>query len=661
MTTNWLSICDNDSNISMTDDENTRPGMASISRSPFDAELDSSRCGVNLLIKKKMNILSEDSLSRKRSLNEMKSTDIDRFIAKMSKSPPKAKQKMNAQGGWAKTKTRQNKAANIGFGRFLNWADRGKSENGNRCVLGTTSIDSKRNILNNKKAVNMVTCTPPINHRRTQYRGRRTKKRTQSATNQCPAGKQAISTIEEHGDEDYDMMPQAEKQREEEGVQRKEDRKVVTTQRVEQEKRENGTPTLKEMEFEEQRHEDQQQDKPDDDGMKSSEMKESVRNEEGMDNGDDNGDGDGDGNGNGKESEGDEVASDAEEEDIDLVSSPSAKPTPGRRSGRSSARVTPKLERVVFSTDLLFSKVPILKKRDEAQITHPVTPGPVFLNADEFAERYPERAEQLMKRREGEQREDDDTDETTDCTKSDTTKSDSANSTSTIGSGGDKVPEQMWAGSTALRSPDRGESSTWASRLFASTKPKSPKGTTGSSTDEVEQSQSQRENKEERVHQMNIESVLPIEAHQCRMMLKRNLSSPSDMKWKPQRRGNSAKSSVSGGSPVSKRSSYSPSIASPKSCKSSTSSLRIVVPSEGATNWRLKQISYGKNTEGYKNFVKKFPNKDLRFRYMHDLVPTPDAKEKIGKKRWVGKYQKWRKFLHQFDNDGSDSGEDTPQ
>merc|ERR1719334_1210516 len=238
--------------------------------------------------------------------------------------------------------------------------------------------------------------------------------------------------------------------------------KVATTQKAEQEKRENGTPTLKEMEFEEQQQ--------DDEDMKSSEMKESVRNEEGMDNGDDNEDGDGDGNGNGKESEGDEVASDAEEEDIDLVSSPSAKPTPGRRSGRSSARVTPKLERVVFSTDLLFSKVPILKKRDEAEAIHPVTPGPVFLNADEFAERYPERAEQLMKRREGEQREEDDTDETTDCTKSDTTKSDSAISASTIGSAGDKVPDQQWSGNTALRSRDRGESSTWASRLFASTK-----------------------------------------------------------------------------------------------------------------------------------------------------------------------------------------------
>lgn len=130
MSSNWLDLMDYDSNQSMTDDENTKPGIglfdafiqsrlhkvidillvlllgtSSVSRASFDAELDSSRCGVNLLIKKNMNILSEDSLSRKRSLNEMKSTDIDRYIAKMSKSPPKAKQKMNAQGSWTKTKS----------------------------------------------------------------------------------------------------------------------------------------------------------------------------------------------------------------------------------------------------------------------------------------------------------------------------------------------------------------------------------------------------------------------------------------------------------------------------------------------------------------------------------------------------------------------------
>merc|ERR1712087_894649 len=46
----------------------------------------------------------------------------------------------------------------------------------------------------------------------------------------------------------------------------------------------------------------------------------------------------------------------------------------------------------------------------------------------------------------------------------------------------------------------------------------------------------------------------------------------------------------------------------------------------------------GTNTEGYKNFIAQYPNKDAMFRLNHEFVPTPDPKEKIGKKRWVGKY-----------------------
>lgn len=82
----------------------------------------------------------------------------------------------------------------------------------------------------------------------------------------------------------------------------------------------------------------------------------------------------------------------------------------------------------------------------------------------------------------------------------------------------------------------------------------------------------------------------------------------------------------------------------------STSSL-ICKPSSDATEWREKQIKYGKNTIGYKSFINKYPNKDLRFRLNNNLISTPDKNEKIGKKRWVGKYQKWRKFLHKFDFD----------
>lgn len=91
-------------------------------------------------------------------------------------------------------------------------------------------------------------------------------------------------------------------------------------------------------------------------------------------------------------------------------------------------------------------------------------------------------------------------------------------------------------------------------------------------------------------------------------------------------------------------------VGSPKSVGSRSSSVSTVcAPSEGATKWRQKQIQYGFNTEGYKNFIAQYPNKDAMFRLNHEFVPTPDPKEKIGKKRWVGKYQKWRKFLHKFD------------
>jgi len=284
---------------------------------------------------------------------------------------------------------------------------------------------------------------------------------------------------------------------------------------------------------------------------------------------------------------------------------------------------------------LLCSKVPILKKRESEESADPPVSGPIFLNADEFAEKYPERAERVLK-----QTVEEDTDETTDCTKSDTTKSESENTASTTVSVGHKQHDGEGVDSSPLRTPKSRKSASWATRLFSSEK--------FAKTKTPRERISTRERKQEEVmHQMKIESVLPIKSADCRMMISRDSSSPPDLK--------SLQSRASVEPQLSKQS--SPSFASPKSCKSSTSSLQIVVPSQGATDWRQKQLSYGKNTVGYRNFLQKYPNKDLRFRHMHSLVSTPDAKEKIGKKRWVGKYQKWRKFLHQFDS--SDSGEDT--
>jgi len=91
MATSWLDLMGEDSNLSMTsinsvtslDDEKSR----------FDPEFDRSRQGVNLLFKKNIKIISDDSQSRKRRFQQIKSDDEnDTFL------PPKAKQRMNVNG-----------------------------------------------------------------------------------------------------------------------------------------------------------------------------------------------------------------------------------------------------------------------------------------------------------------------------------------------------------------------------------------------------------------------------------------------------------------------------------------------------------------------------------------------------------------------------------
>jgi len=81
---------------------------------------------------------------------------------------------------------------------------------------------------------------------------------------------------------------------------------------------------------------------------------------------------------------------------------------------------------------------------------------------------------------------------------------------------------------------------------------------------------------------------------------------------------------------------------------STTSS--VCKPSAEASEWRTKQIKLGKKTQGYINFINIYPDTDMRFRLRNNLCSTPDKNEKIGKKRWCGKYKKWRKFLHTFDD-----------
>jgi len=68
-----------------------------------------------------------------------------------------------------------------------------------------------------------------------------------------------------------------------------------------------------------------------------------------------------------------------------------------------------------------------------------------------------------------------------------------------------------------------------------------------------------------------------------------------------------------------------------------------------AVQWREKQIALGKSTVGYRKYVEKHPNnKEELYRVEHGLLSTPDPQEKVSKKKWTKKYQKWRRFLHQF-------------
>merc|ERR1712129_532131 len=86
-----------------------------------------------------------------------------------------------------------------------------------------------------------------------------------------------------------------------------------------------------------------------------------------------------------KEEADDEEEDEDEDDDDDL--------TPADRCasasvGRRSRRVTPILHNVVFNTDLMHNKVPILRKSEEREAVNAVM-GPVFLNEDEYDELYP--------------------------------------------------------------------------------------------------------------------------------------------------------------------------------------------------------------------------------------------------------------------------------
>eukprot|EP00980_Cylindrotheca_fusiformis_P030780 scaffold25411_cov152-Cylindrotheca_fusiformis.AAC.7 len=63
---------------------------------------------------------------------------------------------------------------------------------------------------------------------------------------------------------------------------------------------------------------------------------------------------------------------------------------------------------------------------------------------------------------------------------------------------------------------------------------------------------------------------------------------------------------------------------------------------------RRRMISYGKNTVGYDEYLKKFP-KEKRCPRSMDTPSTPDYTLDIPNKRWVGQVRAWRRALHNYD------------
>merc|ERR1712228_123068 len=246
MTTSWLDLMGDDSNISMA-------SLASVETSnhKFDPEFDSSQQGVNLLFKKNIKLISDDSQSRKRRFQQIKSNDKENN----NYLPPKAKQRTNANGDWKKRKNKNDKNNENGksdFSQFLNWA-----QSDNKMALNTKLNDNKRNIINNNyidnNKSNLIICGPSINNqKRKQYRGRRTKK---GKNDQTP---NTMTKIEEdehpqniHDDIDIDIVDinhDDVEQKEDDEVDQKEDEDDDLNVSISNKKR-RITPTLENVVF----------------------------------------------------------------------------------------------------------------------------------------------------------------------------------------------------------------------------------------------------------------------------------------------------------------------------------------------------------------------------------------------------------------------------
>jgi len=705
MTTNWLELMGDDSDLSMTclDDDLSR-------QTDRDPELDHSRQGVNLLFKKQIKIISEDSQSRKRTLNEMASTDTDDTLREMSKLPPKAKQRTDDEGHWAHRKdgacneNAKPAKGKIGFSHFLKWAPKGSAA-GNRAILGSRSRtnNNRANTMANAASVApltaLVTCAPGKTRSRKLSRGRRSRKNSPRKT-PTPTPTQTPSQTP------TPSQTRAESRHTQSTDDHKED--IATPAIADTAAIKNTQSAEKEIEIEKEDEKEEVGEEDVDVDVDMAEVEPSDRSgpvgtrlenavcaeavidvdanaccENDADDEDEDEDDETEQPEKGKadEKEKEDEKDEDEDEDVDLTPA-DRRLSVGRRS-RSSSLIT--LSNVVFNTDLIRNKVPILRKKSGVHMKEPVKAmiGPIFLNGDQYDKLYPKdeqrdsrfRLQQPLQQLQPQQLQQPQQQQSPalegqgagQCkAKQDEAQQAQPQQPKQAQPAKQAGPAHEQTSSKVSKSqhatpivhkqkekqpkPQRQGPLSWASKLF---------GRGGVSV-------SASASRPEKQKQMAME-----ESNARRIMLSRESSVHSVQSEQTADSAQSGESQQSKGShvgmmslgmgiSVGRVSTNISRVGSPKSVGSRASTVSVVcAPSEGATKWRQKQIQYGTNTEGYKNFTAQYPNKDALFRLSHEFVPSPDPKEKIGKKRWVGKYQKWRKFLHKFDTASSASTPET--
>ena len=65
---------------------------------------------------------------------------------------------------------------------------------------------------------------------------------------------------------------------------------------------------------------------------------------------------------------------------------------------------------------------------------------------------------------------------------------------------------------------------------------------------------------------------------------------------------------------------------------------------------RLKQIGFGKSTEGYQNYLNLVPYEERDPSNPTDHPVTPPALEPCSKRSWDAQLRRWRRNLHRWDN-----------